>query len=85
MLQNDGYKANVSFSNLVLKCPMTFITKMCAETLTLYFKCRFYVSIFLQQLGKLMLHGCGRQWGRKASSLPIPAARAHNIRTQQRP
>lgn len=81
MLQNDGYKANVSFSNLVLKCPMTFITKMCAETLTLYFKCRFYVSIFLQQLGKLMLHGCGRQWGRKASSLPIPAARAHNIRT----
>lgn len=33
--------------------------------LTLYFKCRLYVSIFLQQL-----HFRARQWGRQAGSSP---------------
>lgn len=38
--------------------------------LTLYFKCRLYVSIFLQQLRDRMLHFCARQWGRQAGGSP---------------
>lgn len=38
--------------------------------LTLYFKCRLHVSIFLQQLRDRMLHFCTRRWGRQAGSSP---------------
>lgn len=49
---------------------MTWITKRSTAMLTLYFKCRLYVSIFLQQLRDGMLCFCARQWGRQAGGSP---------------